>query len=146
MLTSQRLRTARTKLVNRWHAAQTTGERLGNDAVGERFEHINHARSLAEYVWCYGVFDESADATGRIARQDIPYSLREVVAPVAAKGPNHLRIAGRVRRDGRPVERFSPASREPGLSRPGRSSACSRPLRRSASSTASCSASQRATP
>ena len=95
MLTRERLRTARTKFVHRWHAAQTTGERLGNDAVGERFEHINHARSLAEYVWRYGVFEESDDGAGRIARHDIPYSLREVVAPVAAKGRAHLRMAAR---------------------------------------------------
>lgn len=93
MLTREDLRVARTKLVHRWHAAQTVGERLGNDAVGERFEHINHAKSLAEYVWRYGVFEESADGTGRVARRDIPFSLREIVAPVAAKGPAHLRLA-----------------------------------------------------
>ena len=95
MLMLEQLRIARTKFVHRWHAAQTIGERLGNDAVGERFEHINHARSLAEYVWRYGVFEESDDGTGRIARHDIPYSLREVVAPVAAKGRAHLRMAAR---------------------------------------------------
>ena len=54
MLTREQLRIGRTKLVHRWHAAQTVGERLRNDAVGERFEHINHAKSLAEYVWRYG--------------------------------------------------------------------------------------------
>ena len=95
MLTRDQLRTARTKYVHRWHAAQTIGERLGNDAVGERFEHINHARSLAEYIWRYGVFEESADGTGRVARQDIPHSLREIVAPVAARGRAHLRNAAR---------------------------------------------------
>ena len=95
MLTREQLRTARTKFVHRWHAAQTIGERLGNDAVGERFEHINHARSLAEYVWRYGVFEESDDGTGRIACDDIPCSLREIVAPVAAKGGAHLRTAAR---------------------------------------------------
>lgn len=95
MLTREQLRTARTNFVHRWHAAQTIGERLGNDAVGERFEHINHAKSLAEYVWHYGVFEEADDGTGRVARQDIPYSLRDIVAPLAAKGRTHLRIAGR---------------------------------------------------
>ena len=66
MPTREQLRLARTKFVHRWHAAQTIGERLGNDAVGERFEHINHARSLAEHVWRYGVFEESGDGTGRV--------------------------------------------------------------------------------
>ena len=93
MLTREDLRIARTKFVHRWHAAQTVGERLGNDAVGERFEHINHAKSLAEYVWRYGVFEESADGTGRVARQDVPFSLRDIVVPVAAKGRAHLRLA-----------------------------------------------------
>lgn len=93
MPTREQRRLARTKFVHRWHAAQTIGERLGNDAVGERFEHINHARSLAEYVWRYGVFEESGDETGRVARQDMPYGLCDVVAPVAAKGTNHLRMA-----------------------------------------------------
>ena len=55
MSTRDQARTARTKFVHRWHAAQTVGERLGNDAVGERFEHINHASSLAEYIWRYAV-------------------------------------------------------------------------------------------
>ena len=95
MPTREQLRLARTKFVHRWHAAQTIRERLGNDAVGERFEHINHARSLAEYVWRYGVFEESGDGTGRVARQDMPYGLRDVVAPVAARGANHLRMAAR---------------------------------------------------
>lgn len=93
MLTREDLRIARTKLVHRWHAAQTVGERFGNDAVGERFEHINHAKSLAEYVWRYGVFEESADGTGRVARRDVPFSLRDIVAPLAAKGPAKLRLA-----------------------------------------------------
>lgn len=89
----EQLRLARTKFVHRWHAAQTIGERLGNDAVGDRFEHINHARSLAEYVWRYGAFEESGDGTGRVARQDMPYGLRDIVGPVAARGTNHLRMA-----------------------------------------------------
>ena len=91
----EQLRIARTKFVHRWHAAQAVGERLGNEAVGERFEHINHAKSLAEYVCRYGAFEESADRTGRVARQDVPHGLRAVVAPVAAKGPAHLRLAAR---------------------------------------------------
>ena len=95
MLTREELRVARTKLVHRWHAAQTIGERLGNEAVGERFEHINHAKSLAEYVWRYGAFEESADGTGRTTRADIPFSLRDIVAPISAKGPTHLRLAAR---------------------------------------------------
>lgn len=95
MLTRDQLRTARTKFIHRWHAAQTIGERFDNDAIGERFEHINHARSLAEYIWRYGIFEESADGTGRVARQDIPYSLREIAAPIAARGHAHLRTAAR---------------------------------------------------
>ena len=91
MLSREQLRTARTKFIHRWHAAQTIGERFGNDGVGERFEHINHAKSLAEYIWRYGLFEESVDGTGRVARHDsVPYSLRDVVAPVAAKGRTHL--------------------------------------------------------
>ena len=95
MLTRDRLRTFRTLFVHRWHAAQTIGERFGNDAVGERFEHINHARSLAEYVWRYGVFEENDARTGRVPLPDTPYSLRDIVAPVAAKGDAHLRTAAR---------------------------------------------------
>ena len=90
MVTQEQLRTARTKFVYRWHAAQTIGECLGNDTVGERFEHINHAKSLDEYVWRYGAFEESADGTGRVPSRDTPYSLRDVVTPVAAKGRDHL--------------------------------------------------------
>ena len=94
MLSRQQLRTARTKFIHRWHAAQTIGERFGNDAVGERFEHINHAKSLAEYIWRYGLFVESADGTGREPLGGgVTYSLRDVIAPVAAKGRTHLRNA-----------------------------------------------------
>ena len=95
MFKREHLRIARTKFVHRWHAAQTVGERLGNDAVGERFEHINHAKSLAEYVWRYGAFEESADESGRAARHDLPDGLRDVVGPVAAKGRTNLRLAAR---------------------------------------------------
>ena len=35
MLYQEQLRTARTKFVQRWQAAHTIGEWLGNDAVGE---------------------------------------------------------------------------------------------------------------
>ena len=94
MLSREQLRTARTKFIHRWHAAETIGERFGNDAVGERFEHINHAKSLAEYIWRYGLFVESADGTGRdTPRGGVTYSLRDVVAPIAAKGRTHLRNA-----------------------------------------------------
>ena len=96
MLTREQLRTARTKFVHRWHAAQTIGERLGNDAVSERFEHINHAKSLAEYIWRYGLFEESADGTGRVTRGGVDaHSLRDIVGPVAAKGRTHFRNAVR---------------------------------------------------
>ena len=96
MLSREQLRTARTKFIHRWHAAQTIGERLGNDAVGERFEHINHAKSLAEYIWRYGLFKESADGTGRdTPHGGVAYSLRDVIAPIAAKGRTHLRNAVR---------------------------------------------------
>ncbi len=91
MLNRDQLRTARTKFIHRWHAAQTIGEGFGNDAVGERFEHINHAKSLAEYIWRYGLFVESADGTGRATpRGGDTYSLRDIIAPVGAKGRTHL--------------------------------------------------------
>ena len=96
MLSREQLRTARTKFIHRWHAAQTIGERFGNDAVGERFEHINHAKSLAEYIWRYGLFKESADGTSRdTPHGGVAYSLRDVITPVAAKGGTHLRNAVR---------------------------------------------------
>lgn len=41
------------------------------------------------------MFEESADGTGRVARPDIPFCLRDIVAPVAAKGRSHLRLAAR---------------------------------------------------
>ena len=96
MLSREQLRTARTKFIHRWHAAQTIGERFGNDTVSERFEHINHAKSLAEYIWRYGLFVESGDGTGRdTPHGGVTYSLRDVIEPVAAKGREHLRNAVR---------------------------------------------------
>ena len=91
----RRLRTARTLFVHRWHAAQTIGEWFGNESVGERFEHINHLRSLAQYVWRCGAFREDADGTGRIALPHAARSLRAIVKPVAAKGHDHFGMAVR---------------------------------------------------
>ena len=91
----RRLRTARTLFVHRWHAAQTVGEWFGNESVGERFEHINHVRSLAQYVWRCGAFCEDAEGTGRLALPDAARSLRAIVKPVAAKGHDHLEMAVR---------------------------------------------------
>ena len=91
----RRLRTARTLFVHRWHAAQTVGEWFGNESVGERFEHINHVRSLAQYVWRHGAFCENAEGTGRIALADAAQSLRAIVKPVAAKGRDHFEMAVR---------------------------------------------------
>jgi len=91
----QRLRLARTLFVHRWHAAQTVGEWFGNESVGERFEHINHVRSLAQYVWRCGAFCEEVEGTGRVALPDAARSLRAIVKPVAAKGRDHLELAVR---------------------------------------------------
>jgi len=89
----QRLRLARTLFVHRWHAARTVGEWFGNESVGERFEHINHVRSLAQYVWRCGAFREDAEGTGRVALPDAARSLRAIVNPVAAKGRDHFEHA-----------------------------------------------------
>ena len=94
-LWQQRLRLARTLFVHRWHAAQTVGEWFGNESVGERFEHINHVRSLAQYVWRYGAFCEEAEGTGRAALPDAARNLQAVVKPVAAKGREHFEQAVR---------------------------------------------------
>ncbi len=91
-LADSRLRSIRTRFVHRWHAAQTIGEWFGNDDVGYRFEDINHARSLAEYIWRYGAFAESPDGTGRVAVEDT-HSLRSIVKPVARKGHSHFEKA-----------------------------------------------------
>ena len=85
----RRLRSFRTRFVHRWHAAQTVGESLGNEKVGYRFEHINHARSLTEYIWRHGAFAESPDGTGRVPVGNGD-SLRTIVKPVARKGRTHL--------------------------------------------------------
>lgn len=88
-LTESRFRFIRTRFVHRWHAAQTIGEWFGNDDIGHRFEHINHVRSLTEYIWRYGAFTESPDGTGRapVRRSD---SLRSILEPVVRKGRAHL--------------------------------------------------------
>ena len=91
----RRLRLARALFIHRWHAAQTVGEWFGNESVGKRFEHINHIRSLAQYVWRYGAFCEDAEGTGRIAVRDAAPSLRAIVKPVAAKGRDHFEMAVR---------------------------------------------------
>ena len=91
----RRLRIARTLFVHRWHAAQTVGEWFGKESVGERFEHINHARSLAQYIWRCGAFCEEADRTGRVGLPHAASSLRDIVEPVAAKGHDHLEMAVR---------------------------------------------------
>ena len=91
----RRLRMARTLFVHRWHAAQTVGEWFGNESVGERFEHINHVRSLAQYVWRCGAFCENAEGTGRVALPDAARSLRGIVQPVVSKGRGHFERAVR---------------------------------------------------
>ena len=90
-----RLRIARTLFIHRWHAAQTIGEWFGNEAVGERFEHINQVRSLAQYIWRYGAFREDDAATGRLAEPDVAQCLREIVKPVAKRGRKHFEMAVR---------------------------------------------------
>ena len=92
MLMHRRLRTFRTLFVHRWHAAQTIGEWFGNDDIGFRFEHINHTRSLVEYIWRYGAFSESSDGTGRVPHPTAR-SLRSIVRPVARKGRKHFEKA-----------------------------------------------------
>ena len=89
----RRLRLYRTLFVHRWHAAQTIGEWFGNDLLGERFEHVNHARSLVQYVWRFGAFAEDSDGNGRVRVTEFAHSLKEIVEPVAAKGRQHLEVA-----------------------------------------------------
>lgn len=113
----RRLRIARTLFVHRWHAAQTIGEWFGNESIGERFEHINHVRSLAQYVWRYGAFCEDADGTGRVALPHVARSLRAIVEPVAAKGHDHFEMAARyATRFGDRVPTAPPAHGDPRLS------------------------------
>ncbi|MCY3545261.1 MAG: helix-hairpin-helix domain-containing protein [Gemmatimonadetes bacterium] len=90
-----RLRAARTLFVHRWHAAQTIGEWFGNEAVGERFEHINHVRSLAQYVWRYGPFREDDAGTGRVPEPHWARNLGQIVRPVAKRGREHFEMAVR---------------------------------------------------
>ena len=94
MLKQRRLRTFRTLFIHRWHAAQTLGEWFDNDEIGFRFEHINHTRSLVEYVWRHGAFSESPDGTGRIPDPE-SRSLKSIVRPVARKGRKHFEKAVR---------------------------------------------------
>ena len=92
LLTRERLRLGRTLFVHRWHAAQSIGEWVGNDEVGQRFEHLNHVWSLSEYVWKYGAFAEAPDASGRVPVPGCP-GLRDIIAPVAARGREHFENA-----------------------------------------------------
>ena len=94
MLKQRRLRTFRTLFIHRWHAAQTIGEWFENDEIGFRFEHINHTRSLVEYVWRYGAFSESSDGTGRVPHSEAR-SLKSIIRPVARKGRRHFEKAVR---------------------------------------------------
>ena len=92
MLKQRRLRTFRTLFNHRWHAAQTIGEWFENDEIGFRFEHINHTRSLVEYVWRYRAFSESSDGTGRVPHTEAR-SLKSIIRPVARKGRRHFEKA-----------------------------------------------------
>ena len=74
-----RLRLWRTLLVYRWHAAQTLGE-----ALGRRFKHINHARSLGQYVWLHGAFREADNGGGRVL-VDGP-GLCKIIEPLTLHG------------------------------------------------------------
>lgn len=94
LLVSRRLRSLRTLFVHRWHAAQTIGEWFGNEEIGFRFEHINHARSLTEYIWRYGAFGEAPDGTGRISLGPTD-SLWSIARLVARRGRAHLAQAVR---------------------------------------------------
>ena len=63
---SSRLRLGRTLFINRWHAAVTIGEARNCPEIGARSEQINHAASLAEYIWFFGAFCENDQGTGRV--------------------------------------------------------------------------------
>ncbi len=89
----RRLRHLRTDFVHRWHAAQTIGEWFGNDQVGHRFEHINHLRSLAQYIWRFGAFRERDDGTGRIPVDSEALGLGAIVRPIARRGREHFENA-----------------------------------------------------
>ncbi len=91
-----RLRYYRTLFMNRWHAAITIGEQVGNTSIGERFEQINHASSLAEYLWRFGAFCEDAHGTGRTAkRQESGHTtgLRQMFAQLESSSPEVIRTA-----------------------------------------------------
>ncbi len=87
------LRHLRTAFVHRWHAAQTIGEWFGNDEIGQRFEHINHVRSLAQYVWRFGAFCENDEGTGRVPVDLAAPGLAAIVRPVAKRGRLHFENA-----------------------------------------------------
>ncbi len=83
----------RTSFVHRWHAAQTIGELFDNPWIGYRFEHINHVRSLVQYIWRFGAFRERDDGTGRCrAASDLP-GLGAMIRPIARRGRKHFEHA-----------------------------------------------------
>ena len=87
-----RLRLWRTLFVHRWHAAQTLGEALGaGDALGRRFEHINHARSLGQYVWLHGAFREADNGGGRVPVEGP--GLGTIIEPLTLHGRHGLEAA-----------------------------------------------------
>ena len=112
-----RLRTARTLFIHRWHAAQTIGEWFGNESVGARFEHINHARSLAQYVWRYGAFRENGEETERVPEPLSAPALREIVKPVAGRGRRHFEMAVRYAARFGVSRPSGAAGRDPGVAR-----------------------------
>lgn len=88
-----KLRLWRTLFIHRWHAPQTIGEQYGNPNVGLRFEHVNHAESLTEYIWRYGAFKENRDGTGREDLSDKPSranGLQAIIAELGTDNPDFL--------------------------------------------------------
>lgn len=93
---SASLRFYRTLFINRWHAAVTIGELKNKPEIGQRFEHINHAASLAEYIWFFGAFSENDGGTGRIDRNRPPSpsnGLRHIFRKLGTSNPKVIRAA-----------------------------------------------------
>ena len=92
----QNLRLWRTLFIHRWHAPQTIGEQCKRPSVGMRFEQINHADSLSEYIWRYGAFRENSDGTGREDVSTKPsrkYGLEAVVQELHSKDSRLMHYA-----------------------------------------------------
>ena len=90
---SSRLRLWRTLFINRWHAAVTIGEARNCSETGARSEQINHAASLAEYLWFFGAFCENDQGTGRVDVNGSPSPSNGLRHIVEELGPYDVKVA-----------------------------------------------------